>query len=215
MFTVVKVCEGGLLNRLDHKGHTFGACMTTLEQNLMYVQIPKNASSWTKLNLKELDWSNFNYHYDHLYKKHALVVLRDPVDRWLSGICEYFALYHQDINTDQFNTSFYDLLMEQLVFDDHTEQQHYFIEGLSYDKITFFLCDHNYRSNFSNFLKEQGFDNKYHCYDYQHATKDDVLRSKFKKIFEPLLQESKYINKIKHHYQKDYELIESIKIYAR
>lgn len=215
MFTVVKVCQGGLLNRLDHKGHTFGACMTTLEQNLMYVQIPKNASSWTKPNLKDLGWSDFNYHYDHLYKKHALVVLRDPVTRWLSGICEYFALYHQNINTDQFNKSFYELLMEQLVFDDHTEQQHYFIEGLNHDNITFFLCNENYRLYFSNFLKEQGFNNKYHRYEYQHTTESSALRSKFKKIFEPLLQESKYINKIKHHYQKDYELINSIKFYAR
>ena len=48
MFKIIKVTDGGLLNRLDHKGHTFGACMTTLDENLMYVQIPKNASSWTK-----------------------------------------------------------------------------------------------------------------------------------------------------------------------
>jgi hypothetical protein len=214
MFTVIKVSEGGLLNRLDHKGHTFGACMTTLDQNLMYIQIPKNASSWTKPNLKDLDWADYNYHYDHMYKKHALVVLRDPVERWLSGICEYFTLYHETIDTDEFNKTFYDLLMEQIVFDDHTEQQHYFIEGLSHNNITFFLCDQDYRVHFGSFLKNQGFDNKYHKYEFQHTTANSLLRSKFKKIFEPLLLESKYLNKIKNFYKKDYELMNSVQFYA-
>ena len=119
---------------------------------------------WTKTNLKDLGWMDYNYHYDHMYKKHALVVLRDPVERWLSGICEYFALYHATTNVNDFNKTFYDLLMEQIVFDDHTEQQHYFIEGLSHNNITFFLCNKDYRIQFSSFLKNQGFENKYHKY---------------------------------------------------
>lgn len=215
MFKIIKVTDGGMLNRLDHKGHTFGACMTTLDENLMYVQIPKNASSWTKPNLKDLNWTDFNYHYDNFYKKHAMVVLRDPVDRWLSGICEYFTLYHNDINVDEFNQSFYDLIMDQVALDDHTERQYLFIEGLSYKNITFFLCDNNYRIDFSNFLKHQGFDNKYNRYEYQHTTAGSDIRSKFKKIFETLLSESKYLDKVKNFYQKDYELINSVQFYAR
>lgn len=214
MVALIQVSEGGLLNRLDHKGHTFGACMTTVDQNLMYVQIPKNASSWTKPNLKDLGWTDYNYHYNNMYKKHALVVMRDPVERWLSGICEYFALYHETIDTNEFNKTFYDLLMEQIVFDDHTEQQHYFIEGLSLNNITFFLCDKDYRVHFGSFLKNQGFDNKYHKYEFQHTTANSLLRSKFKKIFEPLLLESKYLNKIKDFYKKDYELMNSVQFYA-
>lgn len=215
MFTVIKVSEGGLLNRLDRKGHTFGACMTTLDNNLMYVQIPKNASSWTKPNLRDLGWEDFNYHYDHLYKKHALVVLRDPVSRWLSGICEYFALYHADINIDEFNKTFYELIMEQITFDDHTEQQHYFIEGLSHSNITFFFCDDDYRLRFGTFIQELGVENKYHRYEYQHTTDGSPIRSKFKKIFETLLLEPKYLSKIKDYYKKDYELINTVNFYAR
>ena len=214
-FTYIKVSEGGLLNRLDSKGHTFGACMTTLEQDLMYVNIPKNASSWTKPNLKDLGWVDFNYHYDRFYRKHAMIVLRDPINRWLSGICEYFALYHPTIDTSQFNSAFYDLLIDQVTVDDHTEKQFYFIEGLNYDRVTFFMCDENYRLDFSNFLKEHGYENKYQRYDYQHTTKECPIRSKFKKIFESLLLEPKYLDKIKEHYKRDYELLESVKFYAR
>lgn len=214
MFTIIKVTEGGLLNRLDSRGHTFGACMTTLDSDLMYVQIPKNASSWTKPNLLDFGWADFNYHYDHLYKKHALVVLRDPVERWLSGVCEYFALYQSDINTNNFNKTFYDFLIDQTVLDDHTEQQHYFIDGLSYSNITFFLCNKDYRVHFSNFFRQRGLDNKYYKYDFQHTTVNNYTRSKFKKIFEPLLLESKYLNKIKDFYKKDYELMNSVQFYA-
>ncbi len=215
MFTYIKVSDGGLLNRLDSKGHTFGACMTAPEQDLMYVNIPKNASSWTKPNLKDLGWTNFNYHYNNFYSKHAMIVLRDPIDRWLSGICEYFALYHTNIDTDQFNSVFYDLLIDQVTLDDHTEKQFYFIEGLDHNRATFFMCDENYRLDFSNFLTEHGHQNKYQRYNYQHTTSECAVRSKFKKIFEQLLLEPKYLEKIKVHYKKDYELIESVKFYAR
>jgi hypothetical protein len=215
MFTYIKVLEGGLLNRLDSRGHTFGTCMTNTHQNLMYVNIPKNASSWTKPNLKDLKWEDFNYHYNNLYKKHALVVLRDPVERWLSGICEYFTLYHANIDAGLFNSVFYDLLLDQITLDDHTEKQFYFIDGLNTERITFFMCDENYRLNFSKFLIEHGYENRYHRYDYQHTTSSCPIRSKFKKIFEPLVSEPKYLERIKEHYKQDYELIESVQFYAR
>jgi hypothetical protein len=214
MFNVIRVSQGGLLNRLDYRGHTFGACMTTLDSDLMYVQIPKNASSWTKIHFKDLGWLDFNYHYDHFYKKHALVVLRDPVERWLSGVCEYFSLYHENIDTESFNNTFYDFLIEQTILDDHTESQHCFIEGLDYKNITFFLCNNDYRLQFSTCLKQKGFDNKYHDHEFQHTTNKSITRSKFKKIFEPLLSQSKYLNKIQQFYKKDYELINSVKFYA-
>lgn len=215
MVKVIKVTDGGMLNRYDHKGHIFGECFSHQNTQLMYVNIPKNASSWTKPNLKDWGWEHFNYHFDNLYHKHAMVVLRDPVDRWLSGVCEYFSLYHSDIDTNEFNKTFYDLIMDLIVLDDHTEQQHYFVEGLSFNNITFFLCDNNYRLHFSNFLQSQGFDNKYHRYEYQHTTAGSNIRSKFKKIFEPLLSESKYLNKVQDFYKKDYELMNSVQFYAR
>jgi predicted lipoprotein len=33
-----------------HKGHVYGECMSHIDSDLMYVYIPKNASSWTKMS---------------------------------------------------------------------------------------------------------------------------------------------------------------------
>lgn len=203
----------------EPKGHVFGTCMSKPDLDLMYVNIPKNASSWTKPNLLGLHWEFYNYHQDHLHHKHAMVVLRDPVERWLSGICEYFTLYHRDIDTTEFNSAFYDLLMEQITFDDHTEKQAYFINGLNPNRITFFWCDADYRLYFSQFLRNQGIPEaaRYANYDFQHTTEDrpdgDTRRLKFKNIFKHLLDNPVYLERIKQHYTPDYELINKVKFW--
>ena len=199
------------------RGHVFGTCMSKTNTNLIYVNIPKNASSWTKPNLKDWGWEFYNYHHDHMYHKHAMVVLRDPVERWLSGICEYFTLYHRNIDVTQFTPAFFELVMDQLTFDDHTEKQVYFIEGLDPNRCTFFNCDKDYRLYFGQFLKNQGLENGYARYDYQHTTENrqdgDTKRSDFKKIFAPLLENSKYLDRIKEHYKLDYELINKVQFF--
>jgi len=192
------------------RGHTFGTCMSKPGTDLMYVNIPKNASSWTKPNLLDWGWEFYNYHFDHMYHKHAVVVLRDPVDRWLSGVCEYFALYHEHIDVEQFTPAFYDLVFDQVTLDDHTEKQVYFIEGLDPACMTFFRCDSTYRLYFAQFLRNQGLANNYSNYDYQHTTDGNAIRTKFKNIFEPLLTNSKYLEHVKQHYKKDYELIDRV-----
>ncbi len=195
------------------KGHVFGECMSSPNTDLMYVNIPKNASSWTKPNLKDWGWEFYNYHTDNLYDKHALVVLRDPVERWLSGIAEYMYLYHGNIDVAHLSKPFFDLVFEKVSFDDHTDLQILFIEGLK--KCTFLLCNENYKLNFSNFLKDNGFDNSYQNYENQHVTALDSGRQKFKDIFRLAMNSNKsYQQKIKWYFQKDYELINSVKFYG-
>jgi len=198
-----------------HKGHTFGECMSHPDTDLMYVYIPKNASSWTKPNLKDWQWEIYNYHYDNLYDKHAIIVLRDPIDRWLSGIAEYMFLYHKDVDSAHFSKSFFDIIFDRIAFDDHTEKQTLFINGLNFNHCTFFWCDENYRQLFSSFLNRHGMTNQYSKYEYQHTTEMSPGRKKFKQIFHQVLKEnSKYQYNLKQYFNQDYQLIESIQFYA-
>lgn len=192
------------------KGHVFGECMTKPDIDLMYINIPKNASSWTKPNLKDWGWEFYNYHTDKL-NKHALVVLRDPVERWLSGIAEYMTLYHPNVDP----TAWFELIFDRIAFDDHTESQVLFLQGIKYTNCTFFLCDENFKSNFSDYLNKHDMPNSYDRYENQHVTANSPERTRFKDIFTEALQNSKYKQKVEWYFEKDYKLLRSVQFYAR
>jgi hypothetical protein len=200
------------INEWKHKGHVYGECMSHSDIDLMYVHIPKNASSWTKPNLIDWGWEFFNYRTDGL-NKHALVILRDPVERWLSGIAEYLTLYHPTLSTPFFETS--ELIFDRICFDDHTEKQSKFLTGLDTDNCTFMLCNDTYRENFSKFIATHLGNNKYYNYAYQHVSADSSDRKRFKFIFRRLLEENpKYLEKVRDFYEDDYTLINNVKFYG-
>ncbi len=197
------------------RGHVFGECMSRGDCDLMYVYIPKNASSWTKPNLLDWGWEFYNYHADSLQHKHAMVVLRDPIDRWLSGIAEYFYLRHRNFDSVNINSALLNLIFDRVAFDDHTESQCLFIQNLDKANCTFFWCDDNYRNTFSSFLNKNGMPNKYNNYSYQHVTEHEPVRSRFKQMFRDILfNESRYLKQLQWYYNKDYKLIEETKFYA-
>jgi hypothetical protein len=186
--------------------------MSKPDIDLMYVYIPKNASSWTKPNLLDHGWEFYNYHTDNLDKP-ALVVLRDPVDRWLSGIAEYMALYQSNFRLLFQETE--DLVFDRIVFDDHTERQVKFLHGLDTERCTFMMCDENYRNNFSEFIAEHYGVNKYARYEYQHVSEEDETRRRFKTLFRRILErEPKYVRRLTDYYEDDYRLIEQVQFYG-
>lgn len=205
----------GFIDYYKNKGHVFGECLSHPGHDLMYIKIPKNASSWTKSNLLDSQWENYNYHTDNLYHKHAIIVLRDPVERWLSGIAEYMYLYHRDLDTAQFSHCFFDLVFDRIAFDDHTEQQVLFLTNLDINNCTFFWCNPQYRELLSHFLINRGISNQYFKSDLQHVTDQSPERKKFKQIFTQVLEKnSKYITQLDRYFINDYKLIRSIKLYA-
>lgn len=209
------IIDANFLDQWAHKGHRFGECMSHPQSSLMYVHIPKNASSWTKPNLQDWGWEFYNYHYDTaLANKTPIVVLRDPVERWLSGIAEYFVLYHNHTSGIEYNQAFSNLIFDRVTFDDHTEKQVNFIHGLDTDKCIFLWCNENYRTNFSNLIKEHLGDNKYNHYDYQHVSEDSRDRKHFKGIFRRILNNPKYLEQVKQHFAEDYKLIKSVTFYG-
>jgi hypothetical protein len=206
------IVNAGFLTEWQHKGHCLGECMSHPDSEYMYVHIPKNASSWTKPNLLDFGWEFYNYHTDFL-PKHALVVLRDPVERWLSGIAEYFALYHPDFPLHDWTRSTFALVFDKICFDDHTERQVKFLHGLDTDRCTFIWCDGDYRAKFSNWIKEHYGENKYDRYEYQHVSEVEPVRHSFKELFRATITNSKYLEQVKQYYKSDYELINSVKFY--
>lgn len=188
-----------------HKGHIYGECLSKSDKDLMYINIPKNASTWTKAVLLDSGWEYYNFHTDKFIKP-ALVVLRDPVDRWVSGIAEYFALYFPQFKLQDKETV--ELIFDRIVFDDHTEKQVKFMHGLDTEQCTFMLCNESYKHNFSNFIGSK------FMLAHQHVSEHSPIRKHFKEVFQQLmLDEPKYTKRIQDYYAEDYKLIGQIQFY--
>jgi hypothetical protein len=198
----------------ETRGHLFGTCWTADNTDLMYVNIPKNASSWTKPNLMSLGWNEHNYLKENLHHKHAIIVLRDPLIRWLSGVSEYFSLHNANVDLPGAGKAFFELVLDLVTLDDHTERQVYFIDGLDPGNCTYFYCDNNYSSMFGHFLNSKGMRNRFSEYNRQHTTEQSEIRSEITKFFTPMLDNPNYVNHIKNHYKLDYKLINTVKFYG-
>lgn len=204
------------INYYRDRGHVFGECWSKSDTDLMYINIPKNATSWTKPNLQDWGWECYNYHTDNLYHKKALVVLREPVDRWISGIAEYMYLYHrQNVNYQVMDLAFVDLVFDKIAFDDHTEKQIYFLDGIDLNNCVFFKFGPEYRQQFSTYLDQIGMPNKYHQTSYRHVSNDSEERRSFKNIFSQQIKtNSKYLDKVKQYFKDDYDLINTTKFHG-
>jgi hypothetical protein len=201
-------------NYWTHKGHTFGQCHTRQHSDYFFVNIPKNSSSWTQTLVAHWClWTPHNYHdCPDLLEKTALVVLRDPVERWISGIAEYIYLYHHNFDVASVNNTMLDWIFDRVAFDDHTEQQSMFIEGLSPKKIIWFWCDQDYSKIFSNFMLSVGeLNSTYIIPEPLNTTTSNTKKVANTQFFKSLLENPKYLNKIKQYYAIDYQLIQSAK----
>ena len=96
-----------------------------------WINIPKNGSSFIQ---KALDDNAWNDVHDDLISSIAespsvkkLVVLRDPIERWISGFAQCMSDRNINILDLLDNSTFINTIMLNPVYDDHTEYQHRFI----------------------------------------------------------------------------------------
>ena len=166
-----------MITQLADRGYGYGSGILSPNHDRFIVNIPKNASSYL------LDWANHHRwragKIDHINDPHKLqeliVVLRDPVQRWISGIAQYLTGYvlnvngvyscdlgpgpdDQQISADTFIEE-YNQVVERLLFDnlsrfdDHVWPQCEFFQDLiPHVPRKFFYIDQNFDSNISDHL---------------------------------------------------------------
>ena len=173
-------------NRLADRGYGYGSGILSPTHDRFVVNIPKNASSYL------LDWGNHhgwtaaeinNIDYSHTLQE-VIVVLRDPMQRWISGIAQYLTGYvlnvtgaysrdtgpgpnDQQISADTFIEE-YNQVVERLLFDnlnrfdDHVWPQcNFFQDLMPHVPRKFFYIDQNFDSNigaYLGFLPRSGLD---------------------------------------------------------
>lgn len=192
---------------------------------LIYVNIPKNASSWISLHFNQginHDAENINY-YDivDLTQCQFIVILRDPLDRWISGMTQM--IYTEpvtdpfgpinDMNIDTFDWKH---AIEKIEHDNHTQKQVDFIHDIPQDQIVWLKFDDQLKDNFINLMLSYGCNVDFEKSDKVNVTKENSIKqSVMNKIASKLDQHIEYRQKIINYYYEDYALINSVKFYKK
>ena len=167
-----------MIKQLAERGYGYGSGLLSPDRSRFIVNIPKNASSYL------LDWSNHhgwtsaeinNKDYP-LTLKELIVVMRDPLARWISGIGQYLNGYvlhvtgayswdtgpgpnDKQISADTFIEE-YNQVVERLVFDnlsrfdDHVWPQcEFFQELVPQVPRKFFYMNQNFDNDIGNYLR--------------------------------------------------------------
>lgn len=192
---------------------------------IAYIPISKNASTWAKNYFSNtLNWKLdsdesiklFNHNgwciFSTLKFYRKIVILRDPIDRWISGIIQYFYTYVSD--NFIINDEILDYFFAKICFDHHTMPQVNFLHNLQIDTIDFFMMNENLEHNLNNYLFSNLPNEYIEIPNELYKNKTSIMdKSVYDKIKELINTNPKYRNKITNFYKLDYQLINSVKFY--
>ena len=189
------------MDKWAHLGHILGECWTDQDKSITFIHIPKNASSFVKGCL--LNSGNFTYSDSLVTADHYLITLRDPIERWISGISQFMGIE----SNQQFTLH---KLVERVTVDDHTELQTYFLQDVDIERCTFLKVDQNLRTNIKLWLGEYGYG--HNCPDVPNINQGNRL---IKDRVAAMVDGNSQIKlKLVTHYEQDYELINRVKFYG-
>ena len=146
---------------IDRRDFGYGSGFISPDATNFYINIPKSASSfitswmflsgWTSTTVGRwgTDWNNVN---------DIIIVMRDPLDRWISGISQYIKgnILGSD-DPEEFIAKYTDLTEKFIednldIFDDHVWPQHCFFENILPDAKRKYMYIGN---NFEQYLKQE------------------------------------------------------------
>jgi hypothetical protein len=237
-----------MLADVDKSGHTIGQSYCLFETNparcLIWINIPKNASSWTK---HHMTGTQFNYLTKTFYTDPGvsfssiprwpagmtdvqyLVILRDPIDRWITGLAQYLRGWAPD-HPLHINNVDWQMVFDTVHFDSHTQPQCDFIPNIDHSRTTWLRCDENLASNFSqvfyNFtgrrptltMPDQDPGNVFNVTEKIQPTVTELFTTARQqdivdRIRAVLNDNPKYLDRLHTFYQQDIELFESVNFF--
>lgn len=184
---------------------------------VFYLNIPKNASTYLSNILLSNGWQHHILGDSKHLVKQCVVVLRDPVERWISGFATYASSwllgfgYGSDHFVEDYNDLTERIIFDNLVFDDHTTPQSKFVDQLpTLMHTTYFELNRNTIKNISGYLNSNLNISSVDAnvsedhYDQQQITK--FIRNR-------LTNRPDLIERINEQYASDFNLIDSVQFY--
>jgi hypothetical protein len=189
----------------------FGMVLTHKDSDYAYIPVPRCGSTlFLKYFTDHYNWVPYNYNL--LKGKKFFTIVRDPYERYLSGL---WAIADPDPNSDIVERAI-DLTNEkelEKLYDDpglqnhHTMLQYLFYENLDLNNITFFnFDDDNFVKHFTHFI-ENHLHLGVHPLDEWHSSDPKV---EIKNIIE---KDQHNFSKIQKWLEADYKFLSNIKYY--
>lgn len=202
---------------LDNTGYIPGGGMLIPSRDIFYLNIPKNASTYITNVLKENNWLHWNILDNPDTIKKTLVIIRDPVDRWVSGFATYAALhlfgrgYGSDHFLEDFNALAERIIFDQVIFDDHTDYQVNYIQQILNYKPIYFRYNKNIIEQINSFL---GYDLNTNVDVDNNASEANYDTAQISNFIKKLINDKPDLRaRLILKYNRDYEFINSIDFY--
>ena len=180
--------------------------------------IPKNSSSYLRTWLKKEQWVELTMS-DHIlnrpHKIHQLAIIRDPMDRWLSGITQFlFDVFHSLNPIENHWEAIFRIITAQPNQDAHTTPQAEFFYNYTIDHFDFLYLE-DFASN-KNKIKDWAIkSNQKFAYLDSTAPNNQTREEKIKTSILDFLKinlnnNTEFKQKIINYYEVDYKLIKWI-----
>jgi len=178
-------------------GHWLGTRSTGNKNQLCIPLIPKNGTQTISRNI-DGEWRRFFHRQKDSNTdariKTYIILLREPLRRWISGVAEYCTRNFIDVKT---------LDLTEIVFDEHTTSQTAHLYAIQPKKCDFFLLDDN------------GMQEMYDAYpinngpiqNHNETKWDDKKTESTEYLFNVLKNDLELRSKIKKFYKNDYFLL--------
>jgi hypothetical protein len=204
------------MQELVRRGYLPGSGILS-PQGVFYLNIPKNASTYLSNTLLNNGWQHHTLGDGAHLVKQCIVVLRDPVDRWISGFATYASSwllgpsYGSDHFVQDYNTLTERVVFDNLVFDDHTTAQSRFVDQLPVlMHTTYFNLNQDTVKNISRYL-DCNLNTSTVDANVSEDHYDQQQIAKF--IRDKLTNRPDLIHRINEQYANDFNLIDSVQFY--
>ena len=193
--------------------HVYGEGSANQQLKLCYFHIPKCASMWMRKYLSIMPrggWAGVNFVTDDLADFVPLIILRDPVRRWISH-CPAREKISTMLEDVQEIDDLFDNLESSWLYDEHSAKQTDFIAGLDLSRAVYFYCDSDLARNVEHFFHSRNVN--FDAPDPINEQETDPITKLATKTWQELLSRPKYYSKFREVFAADYALIESVRFY--
>ena len=197
----------------QHTARGFAPGGMFVKDNLVYIPIPKNSSSYIGQLLLKNGWGIGNFLTTDLTNKQLIILLRDPIERWISGMAEYLCslLLKNGKTSDDiiknWNNIIQDLIFDRVIFDDHTEKQVYFIQSIPIENCVFFNSAKQPEQAVKQYLTTHDVDLNIDMVIDRNQTQGNKYKEPLVDFLrDQLAQNPSLTNKLTNTYREDYTL---------